>query len=387
MVVRARALRSAGGVSALSDAVQGSASQHVASSPPDQRPRRLMVRMNAVGDCVMMLPLLRQVGTHSRLEFLGRGWTPALLSGQPWLHAAHGLSGSPRPWWSPRGWFGRNHRDLARRFQASDLSEIIVFQRENPAVLRWIDRWRGATPLTTWDLPYRGTGPHLVDRIPPTLAAAGVDATGYDPLPRLTVSQAALTAARARLQPLGARVVAVQAGSSLTARWWRRRPNLKGLAHGQWAALIATVLARDADAVVLHGTAPEGREARAIRAALPAELRARVHDWTGRVPLRELPSILAASHAAISVDTGPGHIAAAVGCPLLTIFGPTDPALYAPRGPAPIELLLGHAPCQFCHYTPLWNTCAANVCLTGVSDAALAAAWTRLVEKIRLRSA
>ena len=36
----------------------------------------------------------------------------------------------------------------------------------------------------------------------------------------------------------------------------------------------------------------------------------------------------------VSNDTGPGHIAAAVGTPLVSVLGPSDPALWRPWGPA-----------------------------------------------------
>ena len=44
----------------------------------------------------------------------------------------------------------------------------------------------------------------------------------------------------------------------------------------------------------------------------------------------------------VSVDTGPAHLAAAVGCTVVTIFGKTEPYMYAPRGrTAVVECLVG----------------------------------------------
>ena len=48
--------------------------------------------------------------------------------------------------------------------------------------------------------------------------------------------------------------------------------------------------------------------------------------------LRTLAGLLAKAALFIGNDSGPGHIAAAVGTPTLTLFGPTDPRLWAPRG-------------------------------------------------------
>lgn len=48
--------------------------------------------------------------------------------------------------------------------------------------------------------------------------------------------------------------------------------------------------------------------------------------------LVELGQALAAARLYIGNDSGITHLAAAVGCPTLAVFGPTDPAVWAPRG-------------------------------------------------------
>ena len=49
--------------------------------------------------------------------------------------------------------------------------------------------------------------------------------------------------------------------------------------------------------------------------------------------LYELASWLATARIFIGNDSGPAHLAAAVGTPVVALFGPTDPAVWAPRGP------------------------------------------------------
>ena len=46
-----------------------------------------------------------------------------------------------------------------------------------------------------------------------------------------------------------------------------------------------------------------------------------------------LADCLARARLYVGNDTGPGHVAAAVGCPTLSLFGPTDPGLWRPLGP------------------------------------------------------
>jgi heptosyltransferase-3 len=50
------------------------------------------------------------------------------------------------------------------------------------------------------------------------------------------------------------------------------------------------------------------------------------------IPLTELASRLAGAGLYIGNDSGVTHLAAAVGCPAIAIFGPTDPRVWAPRG-------------------------------------------------------
>jgi ADP-heptose:LPS heptosyltransferase len=56
---------------------------------------------------------------------------------------------------------------------------------------------------------------------------------------------------------------------------------------------------------------------------------ARVHDWTEQTDMAELGYLLKNARALVTRDTGPSHLAAAVGCPVLVLFGRTSP-LYGP---------------------------------------------------------
>jgi ADP-heptose:LPS heptosyltransferase len=87
---------------------------------------------------------------------------------------------------------------------------------------------------------------------------------------------------------------------------------------------------------VVVGSAADAPLARAIPAA---------RDLTGRTTLPQLAAIAARAELAIGNDTGPMHIAAAVGCPSIVLFSAdSDPALTAPRLPDggwPVVLRVG----------------------------------------------
>ena len=101
-----------------------------------------------------------------------------------------------------------------------------------------------------------------------------------------------------------------------------------------WRMLAAALGARF-DLVVLFGTDVERERAIRIAAATP---RARVPD---RAPLDQVARLLAGAAFVVGVDTGLLHLAAALGVPLVAIFGASEPRLTGPMGGGPIEVLGG----------------------------------------------
>ncbi|MFT5365761.1 MAG: ADP-heptose:LPS heptosyltransferase [Candidatus Latescibacterota bacterium] len=53
-----------------------------------------------------------------------------------------------------------------------------------------------------------------------------------------------------------------------------------------------------------------------------------------QLPLRQLAALMTTCTAYLGNDSGPSHLAAAVGLPAIVLFGPTDPQIWAPRGPS-----------------------------------------------------
>jgi heptosyltransferase-2 len=94
-----------------------------------------------------------------------------------------------------------------------------------------------------------------------------------------------------------------------------------------------------------------------------------VASLVGRDDPGLLPALLTELDALVAGDTGVSHLAAALGTPVTVLFGPTDPALSAPRGPATV--LTHPVPCAPCHY----RACPIeHPCLDGISASRVAAA-------------
>jgi hypothetical protein len=335
--------------------------------------RSLYVDLNHLGDLVGRAPLIDRLAVDGPVDLLTKPWG-AIFADHPQVGAVHALK---RP--SARGlalwWWGERAR-LAPAIAAAGYGRIIHGVRERGHLLSWLRTLCPQASVLPVELDDATADEHAQAPVARTLARLG----GGDSQPRLTLRPERLATARAALAPLGRRVVSVQAGSSLTHHLWRRRPNLKGLAPAQWGAFLGWLLTDGGvDALVLHGSARERDVARAVRAAVPAPVRARVHDLAVGLGVADAAAVIAASAACVSVDTGPAHIAAALAVPTLVVFGPTRASRYRPLGPGPVVCVEGAAACRPCYATPVWDRCRANICLTTLPAARLHGGWRELI--------
>ncbi len=114
-------------------------------------------------------------------------------------------------------------------------------------------------------------------------------------------------------------------------------PFAAGLSLGQsrlwphFSALVATLVARNERVVVCPGNASE---LAVTRAELPGVT---VLEGVG---LSAYAALMQSAKAVIANDTGPGHLAAAVGAKVITVFGPSNPAETSPRGQRVIQMAI-----------------------------------------------
>lgn len=157
------------------------------------------------------------------------------------------------------------------------------------------------------------------------------------PRPLLAVPEPVRAAARARLagRDAGPRVGIHVSGGRLVKQWEPQR----------FADVAARLVHERGATIVLTGSAADRPMVEGVRARLPGE---RVIDLAGAVDVLELAGVLEGLDLLITGDTGPMHIAAAVGTPVVAIFGPSDPVRYAPSGPADRVVRAG-LPCSPCN--------------------------------------
>jgi ADP-heptose:LPS heptosyltransferase len=94
-----------------------------------------------------------------------------------------------------------------------------------------------------------------------------------------------------------------------------------------------------------------------------------VIDLAGQLDLVQLAAVLQRLQLVLSVDTGPMHLAAAVGTPVVGVFGPSDPQRWGPIGPsvASVRIDLPCSPCNRIRRPP--ERCVGHIpdCLMGIT--------------------
>jgi ADP-heptose:LPS heptosyltransferase len=275
--------------------------------------RILVIRLGAFGDFVLSFAPFAAIRAHHPGDQVTLLTTPtyvALAERAPWFDRV--IADARRPWWHLAApWRLRcalRGFDLVYDLQTSGRSSFYFHLAGRP---RWSGIARGCS------LPHanpRRDLMHTLERQLDQLAMAGVTEFPAPELGWLT-SAAPMFA----LPEHFALLVPGAAPHRPQKRWPAER----------FGAVAAHLLAYGITPVVL-GSRAESRLAATIRDFCPAAI-----DLTGYTALAEIGPLAARAALAIGNDTGPMHLAAAVGCRCLVVFSAaSDPALTAPRGPA-----------------------------------------------------
>jgi len=137
-------------------------------------------------------------------------------------------------------------------------------------------------------------------------------------------------------------------------------------------AALADRLIQEYDADIVFTGGPDDQS---IVANILSQMRQRAGDLTGRTTLRTLAALYRRARLVVSTDTGPMHLSAAVGTPVVALFGPTAPWRTGPfgRGHAVVRLGPSCSPC-FKRTCPLGN----HLCMAGLDVNAVLKAVERL---------
>lgn len=322
----------------------------------------LLVQLDHLGDAIIstaMLPVLREQYPEASIEVLAGAWNREVFEALPEVSRVHvsrvnrfARGGLARFAWIPATfWWG-----LALRRRKVDLG--IDVRGEFPVALSlWLG---GARRRLGWDCS--GGGFLLTDRAEFTdrpkfvvdrpevesrtalLAALGISPKKAAHLrPRLRGDDAARRRIARRLAELaatnpaaGPRVV-LHVGAGTPAKTWPAE---------HWRELLGRIIVGHGAGVVLVG----GRQDRVIaQGILGGRSWPGVADWTGRLSVMELAALLERADVLVGADSGPAHLAAAVGTPVVVLFSGTNlPRQWQPCGEQ-VTVIRHRVDCSPCH--------------------------------------
>lgn len=281
---------------------------------------------NWVGDAIMALPALRAVRSRfpdAEITILARSYVAEIYQGQGVCDRLMCIDGKS---------------DLLSELRARSFETALLLQNAFGAA--WLT-WRAGIPerigyardgrslLLTKPIPVPKTGEiprHEQFYYLELLRRAGwLDALPSERFIDLRVTEENRRRAeellRAAGAPSGQPRIAIGAGASYgSAKCWP---------PDRFAELANRLQSQSGAAVILFGTAGEA----AVSSAIAAGMRRPPIDLTGKTAVADLPALLSQCQMFIGNDSGAMHVAAAVGLPVVAVFGPTDPLGTSPVTP------------------------------------------------------
>lgn len=173
--------------------------------------------------------------------------------------------------------------------------------------------------------------------------------------------------------------IGIHVGYGPRGRKRNQSERLKGWSSANFAEVAAGLLARRMT-LVFTGSREDRAEVDGILARLPAAGSAL--NLAGRTSVRELAGVIQGLDVLVSVDSGPAHLAAALGTPLVVLWGPAILEQVRPLSSRSKVVLLRHPPpCAPCYETPLMKTCRRNVCMESITPREVLASVEALLDR------
>jgi ADP-heptose:LPS heptosyltransferase len=276
----------------------------------------LAVRADSMGDVLVTGPAIRAVAARARVTVLAGpagaaaarmlpGVDEVLVHSLPWIAAEPGPCDA-----SVIDPLVADVRSLA-----PDEAVIFTSFHQSPLPLALLLRLAGVPRIAAVSDDYPGAlldvrhrvhdDIHEVERACSLAAAAGFPTPPGDD-GRLAIGRSGVGRVRS-----GTPYVVVHPGASVPARAWD---------PDRHRALVRELVRAEVDVVVTGGASE-----RALTTFVAGAHR-RVRDLGGATDLAELAEIVAGACAVVCGNTGPAHLAAAVGTPVVSLYAPTVPA-------------------------------------------------------------
>lgn len=352
------------------------------------RPRILIVRAGAIGDTLMATPLIRSVRRtfpDAHLAFLCSSAARDVLAHNPHLDRLAALAYRH----VPSGLSPEKAR-LVHWLRKLRLDSAVVLE-SRPSLIDFVSRFHaarlvaygaasgGPAERASFDPNAHSIENHL--RVGETFLGArpaGLEMELHYPPALRSSIETRLAAGGIRPGDL---VVGLHAG-------WGNRPHalaetrLKSWPPQRFAA-IARWLAESLGArVVLTGSASD----RALNLYIAAQAGVPCLNLAGQLPVLETAALIHRLDAFVTIDTGPAHMAAALGTPAVVLLGPAIVRQTRPLSERESLRVIHHpVPCAPCYGTPLFKTCQDNICMKQIEVPEVQAAILDVLAQVKTR--
>jgi ADP-heptose:LPS heptosyltransferase len=319
--------------------------------------RILVVRVGALGDTLMATPLIRML--HERypqaeIDFLSSELAAPLLELNPHLAHLFRLRARNLPFvLSPE------KRRLVRHLRAREY-DLAVLLESAPRYRMLLKRARLRQIRSFAEVRFDPALHAIVNN----LNVAGF--TGAKPeqlVMDLSLSPVDQAAADRILHEISPPRIGVHIGWGPQGRKRNQAHRLRGWSRAGFIELIRRLLATHVS-VVLTGSSEDSRDADLIQEQLGNR---KVHSIAGRTKIRELAAVIEKLDLLISVDSGPCHMAAALGTPLVVLWGPGRLEQTRPLSRGQVCVIRHILPCAPCQSTPQQKTCTRNLCMEAIT--------------------
>jgi len=282
--------------------------------------KTLIIHSGGIGDLVLALPAMRvfrHAFSSAILEMMGRPERLALVAHDLRASLLHSIDQAEM------ACFYAEDASLPPRLGSffSSFGVVLSFGGAGGNILaKNVKRAGAGRVISIPPFPPEELRVHVSDYLVESLRRGGIE--GENACAPLQLPQETLTAAQDFFSgggaKEGARILAIHPGSGSPGKNW---PPGNFARVADWAAERANIL-------LLSGPAERGAEEirKAIKRAVPF-----VAD---NLPLTRLAGVLRRSRAYLGNDSGITHLAASLGVPTVALFGPTNPAVWGPRGVA-----------------------------------------------------
>lgn len=335
--------------------------------------RLLLIKPSSLGDIVHALPAfvaLRARFPQAELSWLVKAQWSGILARVQGLDRIWRVGPSLTDWLATIRQLREHQFDLVVDLQGLFRSGAAAWLTGCGTRVGFATAREGSPLCYTHRVPVPTPEMHAVDRYLLVAQAVGctVDAAVSTACPIVPSAQDRDTA-RTLLQRAGVRDEQPWVAMSVSARWTTKRWRLESF------IAVAQQLRRDGVPVVLIGAASDRADTQAV-----AEQAGAV-DLSGQTGLELLPSVLQSAACFVTNDSGPMHVAAAMGTPVVALFGPTSEVRTGPYG-ARHRVLTAPVPCRPCFS----RTCRHGVpleCLTSISSESVVLAVREIMNRDR----